>query len=149
MRTRNVAPIALALTLAFAAAGCGGSSKPASPSPSSTTVAQGALAGHTYVSTSVTGHTMPAGTKVTLTFGADGTLGADAGCNHLGGAFHLDGDHLVVEQMSQTAMGCIPAARQDQDAWIAGVLGGRPTVVVQGTTLRLSAGATTIDLTES
>jgi heat shock protein HslJ len=133
--------VAALLAVTWSIAGCGSSSKSASPSLD--------VVGHSYTSTSVTGHTMAPGTKVTLRFGTDGKLSAGAGCNTLSGNYLIQNGQLVAGQLAMTEMACIPASRQAQDAWLAGVLDARPQLVQTGTALTVTAGTTTIDLAES
>jgi heat shock protein HslJ len=133
--------VVAALAMAVAIAGCGSSSKAATPAPS--------VVGRTYTSTSVSGHTLAAGTQVTLTFGADGKLSANAGCNTMSGNYLIEKGRLVAARLAMTQMGCIPAARQTQDAWLAGVLDARPGIVQTGTALTVTAGATVIDLAQA
>lgn len=87
------------------------------------------LRGRTFLSREVTGRDLVAGTELRLTFRDDDTLGASAGCNQLSGLVAVDADRLVVTELGTTEMGC-DEARHDQDAWFAGLLGSRPTVVV-------------------
>ena len=141
LNRRAVSSSAALLAMIWSIAGCGSSSKPTSPSPT--------IVGHSYTSTSVTGHAMAAGTKVTLRFGTDGKLSASAGCNTLSGNFLIEKGQLVAGQLAMTEMACIPASRQTQDAWLAGVLDARPQLMQTGTTLTVTAGATTITMAES
>lgn len=84
------------------------------------------------------------GTQIRLTF--DGTsVGATLGCNHLGGTYRLDGDVLIVDELSTTDMGCDPS-RHDQDQWFADLLSSRPTLAVGGDTLTLTGGGTVVVL---
>jgi heat shock protein HslJ len=46
-----------------------------------------------------------------LTFRDNGELGAQAGCNHMGGAGRIDGDVLMVEMQFMTELAC------DEPAW--------------------------------
>ncbi len=105
------------------------------------------LGGHTFVSTSVSGHDLVPGTRITLTFGAS-QIGADAGCNHMGGGYSLDGDTLRIGTLSMTEMACEPATKMDQDQWVAEVLGSDPTFTLTGSTLTLTSGVTRIVLSE-
>ncbi|MCO8125716.1 META domain-containing protein [Acidimicrobiia bacterium EGI L10123] len=82
------------------------------------------------------------GTVISLRFD-DGRVGASLGCNQLGGPYELDGDRLLVEDLSMTEMGCDPE-RHAQDEWFAGVLQAEPTVVVEGDTMALTAGETVV-----
>ncbi|MFF0340253.1 META domain-containing protein [Kribbella sp. NPDC004875] len=110
------------------------------------------LAGKTYLSTAVTqdGKPRPLApkTRVRLQFTADGRLVADAGCNSMqskvstsGGKLNLDG------QLAGTAMGC-PGPQQGQDSWLAKIIQATPTWKLTGDKLDLTAGSTTIALTD-
>jgi heat shock protein HslJ len=107
-----------------------------------------ALDGRTFLSRSVTGHELVAGTRIQLSFN-DGNLGATAGCNSLGAPYSLDGDTLVTEGqgMTQTEIGCDPP-RHDQDEWLSGFLTSRPTVALSDSALTLTSQATTIELVD-
>jgi heat shock protein HslJ len=86
------------------------------------------------------------GTRVMLSF-RDGNLGAQAGCNHLGGAYRIDGDRLVVDSMAMTEMGCDPA-RHAQDEWLAAFLSSRPQLRATGADLVLEGNGTIVRLTD-
>ena len=98
------------------------------------------LNGRTFLSTSATSngqpHELAAGTRIGLTF-EDGRIGANAGCNQLGGAYSLDGATLVVDNLASTQMACDPA-REAQDEWLTALLTGRPTVRLTGDDLTLA-----------
>jgi heat shock protein HslJ len=86
-----------------------------------------------------------AGTTVRLDF-ADGSLGASAGCNSMGGAYQLDGDVLrIPDGLAMTEMGCEPDLMA-QDEWLAGLITGEPTLALDGDTLVLTAGSTVLTL---
>lgn len=130
--------ILMVLTMAFAALACNaaGSVPPAR------------LEGRTFLSVEVTVNGAPrplvAGTRVQLSFN-DGNLGASAGCNHIGGAYRLDGGRLVTDSMAMTEMGCDPA-RHAQDEWLSSFLGSRPEVRLNGAELVLDGGGTVMRL---
>lgn len=85
-----------------------------------------------------------AGTQIRLTFGGD-QIGASLGCNQLGGRYELDGDVLVVDELSMTEMGCDPP-RHDQDQWFADLLTSRPTLAVAGDEVTVTSGTTVVVL---
>ena len=103
--------------------------------------------GRVFLSTSVTENGVPrdlvAGTRISLDFGERGSLLARGGCNTLVGQGRLDGSTLVLGDLSQTDMGC-PDGRGAQDAWLADLLMGRPTLTLTGDELTLTRGATVI-----
>lgn len=99
----------------------------------------------TFLSTAVTGRTLVPGTRVTLTF-EDGSLSANAGCNHLGGEFAMDGDVLVINGgLITTEIGC-DQARHEQDEWLASLLQARPTIAVAGETITISGPDSSLTL---
>lgn len=106
----------------------------------------GAALAPAYVSVEVTEAGQPrplvTGTAISLRFDA-GRIGASLGCNQLGGPYELDGDRLLVEDLSMTEMGCDPD-RHAQDEWFAGLLQSAPTLVVDGDTMTLTSGETVV-----
>lgn len=134
----------LALLLPLAA-GCGGR-----PFTGAGGVDDG-LSGRTFLSSQVTegGAARPlvAGTTMRLRFMDDGRLLADAGCNTMSGSARTSGGRLRVEDLAMTEMGCDPA-RQEQDGWLADLLGGQPSWQLDGDTLVLTAGGTEVRLTD-
>ena len=78
---------------------------------------------------------------------ADGQLGANAGCNTLSGSYTLDGSTIVIEQMAGTEMACEPAL-MEQDAWLTEFLTSRPSYTLEAETLIVTAGGTSITLTD-
>jgi heat shock protein HslJ len=102
------------------------------------------LDGRDFVLTALTvdgrpGQLVP-GTQVRISF-ADGSLGANAGCNHLGADYEVRDGHLTAGAMSMTEMGC-DRARHDQDQWLADLLSSRPRLSLDGNGLVLDAGET-------
>ncbi|HEV7864016.1 MAG TPA: META domain-containing protein, partial [Acidimicrobiia bacterium] len=100
--------------------------------------------------TSVTERGQPrprvAGTRISLTFVADGhRLGAQAGCNQMGGQTAFEDGRLVVGDLATTEMGCDPP-RHAQDEWLARFLTSRPQYSLSGPTLTLDSGAARIVL---
>jgi heat shock protein HslJ len=63
----------------------------------------------------------------------------------MGGTYRLEGNVLIVENGSMTAMGCDPAL-MEQDGWISAFLGSQPLATLSGNGLRLVDGETVIDL---
>jgi heat shock protein HslJ len=106
------------------------------------------LRGHTFLSTSVSENGQPkqlvAGTQIRLSFSADGAnVGAYAGCNHMGGPGRIENGRLVVGDLAMTMMGC-DGGRNEQDAWVAAFLTGRPSFQLTGDELVLAGGTTEI-----
>jgi heat shock protein HslJ len=127
--------------LLLALTGCGGES-----------AAGGSLSGKTYLSTSITQDGKPkqlaAQTRVKLQFTEDGRLIADAGCNTMQATVSTDDGKLTLkEPPAMTTMGC-PDGRGDQDGWLSNLLQTKPAWKLDGSTLTVVAGSTTIALTD-
>jgi heat shock protein HslJ len=103
------------------------------------------LDGRTFLSTAIDGATLVPDTQVRLSF-TDGNLSANAGCNHLGGAYTIDGDRILTDQMSTTEMGC-EERLMGQDQWLAEFLSG-VTFSLEGDNLILANGDVRLTLTD-
>lgn len=107
------------------------------------------LDGRTFLSSGVTdkgaARLLVPGTSIRLTFSKDGQLGVNAGCNHMGGTYRIEGGVLRFEGGAMTEMGC-DEPRHKQDDWVSGFLGSRPTVALSGNDLTLTAGDVVIRL---
>jgi heat shock protein HslJ len=103
------------------------------------------LAGREFSSTAVQGHDLVPGTRVRLAFNKDGTLGAGAGCNSMGGRWSLDGTTLRVEISQMTEMGC-PDERFAQDDWLIDWLASGLTATIDGDELVLTGAGVTMTL---
>jgi len=146
MRTKTTTTLLL-LALVFATAACG---RERLPQAGSAEPSDGEPWGRTFLSTAVTENGQPkplvAGTRITLNFVADGhRLGAQAGCNQMGGPASFQGGRLVVNDMATTEMGCDPP-RHAQDEWLAGFLTSRPQWSLDGPTLTLDNGTARVVL---
>ena len=120
IRSRALALLLVPVML-FAAACSSDSSKPASPT----------LSNAPYVATSITGATQVPGSTIELTFGADGSLSVNAGCNVMNSTYTLAGDVLKVTAMTSTKKACDPALMA-QDYWVGELLTSSPTVAPAG-----------------
>ncbi|MCX2950601.1 META domain-containing protein [Lentzea sp. NEAU-D7] len=102
--------------------------------------------GKTFTSTSVTEQGKPRplveGTKVELRFTADGRLLANAGCNQMQGPVKLDDGKLTVTDLSTTDMACPGEGLQEQDEWLSGLLGAKPSWRLDGQNLVLTGANT-------
>lgn len=87
-----------------------------------------------------------AGSELRLTF-RDGDLGINASCNHMSGAYELEGDQLSVGMMSTTEMGC-PGKLMAQDLWVAGLFEEPVGYELADDILRLHAGDVELVLTD-
>lgn len=108
------------------------------------------LRGRTFLSTGVVEGGQPkqlvAGTRIRLNFAEDGTrIGANAGCNHMGGEARVERGRLLVGDLAMTAMGC-DGGRNEQDDWLARFLSGTPSVRISGAELVLSSATSEIRL---
>jgi heat shock protein HslJ len=108
--------------------------------------------GRTYLSTAVTQDGKPKqlapNTRVRLQFTDDGRLVADVGCNSMQSKVSTKGGRLTLDgELASTAMGC-PGMQQGQDAWLAGILEAKPAWTLDGNKLDVTAGSTTISLTD-
>jgi heat shock protein HslJ len=107
------------------------------------------LDGRTFLSTAVTdgaaAKVLAPETRIRLVFNADGSLGASAGCNSIGGTYRVVDGVLDVEPGAMTEMGC-DEARHAQDAWLIEFLASDPRIVLSGNDLGLSSGTTAIRL---
>lgn len=146
----GLATLTLALVACTQAHGAPPTPTPASPTPSPAPSAPPVgLDGRQFLSTAVTADGAPfalvAGTRVRITFFANGSLSAQAGCNTIGGDYTVDGNRLIFSGGSMTEMGC-DAARSAQDNWLAAVFGSGLTFALNGNDLTLTSGTTVITL---
>lgn len=84
------------------------------------------------------------GTRIRLDFRGS-ELGANAGCNSIGGTYSIENGKLIVDAAGMTEMGC-DQPRHEQDQWLVAFLGARPDVRHSGDELTLQAGAVVIRL---
>jgi heat shock protein HslJ len=94
------------------------------------------LDGHHYILQSADGFQPIAGSSVHLVFDDD-KLSVSGGCNNLGGAYHVDGGHLVVTDLWSTQRGC-DSALLAQDERLGAFLRARPQLARSGAQLALS-----------
>jgi len=140
---RRLPPLLLTIATVTILGACSAAGTPASPSASALTPA---LAGRTFLSTDIQGQTLVPGTRVTLTFKDDGSLGASGGCNSMGGAYAINGDRLTTSQMFMTEMGCAEP-RMQQDQWLSTFLSD-VVFTLDGDTLTLDGGSATLTLVD-
>lgn len=141
--------LALVLLTACGDATPAGGSGDDGPGASGSTGLVDRLAGRTFLSVpggDGSGPALVPGSVVRLDF-RDGSLGASAGCNSMGGDLSADGDRLVVGVLSMTEMACDPPL-MEQDEWLAQFLSSRPTAQLDGATLTLTSDGTRLVLTE-
>lgn len=115
-------------------AGCG--SGESSTTPSDQPVL--AIDGVTFVSETVIGHDVVAGSALRVSFDGD-RLGADAGCNQIGGEFQITAGVLVVDQLAMTEMACMdPPGLMEQEQWFSDFLSSQPSIRQDGDRLTLA-----------
>ena len=112
--------IAAAITTAVIIAACGTGASDGPPS------APGVVGQWELVDGTVDGDPFPIvdGFRITLNVEAGGTLGGTAACNGYGAAYVADGEDLLVQEISSTAMACQPAVMESEQAFMAFL--GRP-----------------------
>ena len=114
--------------------GCGGG-----------TIAANTLAGTSWAVVAVNGKAVAGGGDYYVQF-SDRTLSAKFGCNAMGGAYRINGDHLSVGNMEQTLMGCPePAATFEREASVL-LRSNIRVEKIGGERLRLVSEAGTIEL---
>ena len=79
-----------------------------------------------------------AGTTVTVTFGPDGSVGGNAGCNHYGGEYTLDGAKLSTSSLFSTLMYCETPGVMEQEATFMAHLANATSYRVDGDRLTLT-----------
>jgi heat shock protein HslJ len=142
---RRISPVLLTCVVLLGAAACGDDDDTASTS--GTEVTSDTLDGRTFVSTEVTGETLVDGSEVTVSFEGEG-LSANAGCNTMNSNYTLENDILTAGPFAQTQMACADDLQQ-QDVWVSELLGGGPSVTLDGNTLTIASPDTTVTFEES
>ena len=143
MRTRTA--IALIALAGLTIAACGSDDDGSTDGSATGTVTAEELDGRTFVSTEVTGYDLVEGTEINIIFLAD-LMSASGGCNSLSGGFEI-GEVLTAGPFASTMMACEPAL-MDQDVWLNDFLSSLPTIALDGETLTLASGDTTMTLDE-
>jgi heat shock protein HslJ len=141
---RRLAATLLAAGVLFAA--CGDDTEESTPEAAGTPAPED-LDGRTFLSTAVTGQTLIEGTQVAVSF-EEGNVAVVAGCNTQFGAYAIEDDMLVMKVPASTMMMCDDESTA-QDAWIAEMLGGPPTIGLDGDTLTLADDDITITLVDA
>ena len=84
------------------------------------------------------------GTRIRLDFRAS-ELGANAGCNSIGGTYKVEGGKLILDAAGMTEMGC-DQPRHEQDDWLIEFLSSSPTFRLTGDELTLESGTVVVRL---
>jgi len=130
MLRRGKVGVAL-LALVVGAAACGGGSH--------------SLDGSSWDSTSIVGHELVGDTRLSFTFD-DGHLAWNAGCNTTTTDYAVDeADRLALEGVATTTSKSCGDVGNDQDRWFGSLLSSDPEIEVEGNTLTLASGDTTIE----
>ena len=79
-----------------------------------------------------------AGTTITANFAADGIVTGNAGCNHYGGQYSLDGANLTVASLYSTLIYCETPGVMEQEAAFMGHLANVSSYRVEGDRLILA-----------
>jgi heat shock protein HslJ len=141
---RHHPAFALALLSTVLLASCGGGASPSSSGPApGGSAGAGGLEARTFLSTAVDGRVLVAGSRIRLSF-RNGQVSASGGCNSMGGAYHLDGNRLVTDQLITTDMACAQAL-MTQDQWVAALLNGA-TLSLDGNSLTMSGNGVRVTL---
>ena len=143
MRSLSIPIVLVGAAVLVAACTSSSSSSAASSTPSPDSGA--ALDGHAYLSMSVTGRDLVAGSRVRLGF-QGGSISVNAGCNTMNGGYQVVDGKLKIGQMASTMMACSQPL-MDQDTWLAAFLPGA-AVKLDGSTLTLSKDGVVLTLTD-
>jgi heat shock protein HslJ len=105
------------------------------------------LAGRSFTSTEVRGHSLVPGSEIRLAFEED-SLSANGGCNTIfGGADWSDGTLTTPTQLAMTMMACEDDLAA-QDDWLTALLSSSPAIRIDGDTLVLGDNTEGITMTE-
>ncbi|GAA1552742.1 META domain-containing protein [Kribbella lupini] len=112
-------------------------------------LAASGLGGKTYLATGLSENGVPKkiapGTTISLQFKDDGSLFANAGCNHIGGKASTRGDKLKVGDLNMTQMAC-DEPRQGQEEWLLALLESEPTWKTDADKLTITSGGKVLQL---
>lgn len=112
----------------------------------SCTMAQGGgldLPGTEWRVTRIDGATPVVPDRARLTFEAD-RLGANVGCNGMGGEYRLEGDRLIAGPLIATRMFCEGPVWGQEEA-VGALLAGAPRIARSGETLRLESSGHSLE----
>jgi heat shock protein HslJ len=112
----------------------------------SCTMAQGdglALGGTAWTVTRIDGAAPVSPDKAKLTFEAD-RIGANVGCNGMGGEYRIEGGRLIAGPLMATRMFC-EGPVWDQEQAVGALLAGAPKIGRNGDTLRLESSGHSLE----
>lgn len=134
---------ALAVPVLLLAACGGGTTSGGTPTPD-----VNALIGKSFTATALTsgGSAQPiaSGSTIHVQFSAD-NVSIKADCNTMNGPATYTPTQIMVEQMATTMMACAPAL-MTQDQWLADFFTADPNWKLDGTTLTLTQGTSSMTL---
>lgn len=138
------------ILMALALVGCGGGAAPSDPASTPASTGTDSLNGTAWALSSLEDASGPVtiieDARPTLAF-EDGTANGFAGCNRFGGTYTVDGGSLAFGELAGTSMGCAPDLLSMEDDYL-GSLQGIETFLVEGETLTLSGGGSTLAFTK-
>lgn len=128
---RHLATLAIGLAVLAPLAGCGDGGGDESAENTTTAPTEDPVAGRTFESTALEGTAPPLldGVPITITFGDDGDLTIDSGCDPITGSYAVEGPILVVRDLAGTQSGCTPGL-VPQNEWISDMIVTRPSITV-------------------
>lgn len=107
----------------------------------------GSLTGREWMLASVDGFpTIPSGAATpTLTFGTDGRLTGNTGCNSASAAYTATGDQLSIDALITTRRACVdPAGNQLESAYVRAVEAARSYRIAGGELQLLDSGGAVV-----
>lgn len=113
--------------------------------PSCTMAQPGAalLAGTKWQVTRIDGAAPVAGDKARLSFESD-RLGANVGCNGMGGDYRIEGERLIAGPLIATRMFCEGPVWGQEEA-VGALLAGAPKIARRGDSLRLESSGHSLE----
>jgi putative lipoprotein len=72
-----------------------------------------------------------------LSFGADGTLTGNTGCNQIGGKYKVEGDQITFDSIVSTLIAC-PDLQMAQEKTMLQVLADTASFKIEGNTLTIT-----------
>lgn len=103
-----------------------------------------ALAGTRWAITRIDGAAPVAPDKAMMRFDED-RIGADVGCNGIGGDYRIEGNRLIAGPLMATRMFCEGPVWQQEEA-VNALLSAAPELQRSGNTLRLTSGGHALEL---
>lgn len=95
------------------------------------------LLGTQWVLATIDGNEVVAGSSVTLTFGDEGQLSGNGGCNGFGGSYSLEDLSLSISEVMSTKMACADDAVTQQESTFFDRLSAADSYSIDGDTLTL------------